>query len=168
MGGPLQVADLPIIFLGDKCCACLRLRRGYRKSGDGGAGDGRTEVEWMNQEDIAGAELCVWQALNWQDGWLSHTNLGPALSLGFQHTSSVQTDHVSSKHVETDNSASRCVYKHVTSYTGRLYSHPNSNWFWEIAFISCWKAWRYPGLWSTEQSVTCNSEFLVTFVWYAQ
>lgn len=116
MGGPLQVADLPIIFPGDKCCACLRLQRGY--SGDGGAGDGRTEVEGMNQEDVAGAELCVWQVLNWQDGWLSHTNLGPALSLGSQHTSSVHTHHVSSKHVETDNSASRCVSKHVTSYMG--------------------------------------------------
>lgn len=112
------MADLPIIFLGDKCCACLRLQHRYRKSGDGGAGDGRTEVEGMNQEDVAGAELCVRQALNWQDGWLSHTNLGPALSLGFQHTSSVHTHHVSSKHVESDNSASRCVSKHVTSYTG--------------------------------------------------
>lgn len=53
------MADLPIIFLGDKCCACLRLQRGYRKSGDGGAGDGKTEVEGMNQEDVAGTELCV-------------------------------------------------------------------------------------------------------------
>lgn len=34
-----------LFFLGDKCCACLRLQHGNSKSGDGGAGDGRMGVE---------------------------------------------------------------------------------------------------------------------------
>ena len=66
MGGLLQVANLPIIFLGDKCCACLRLQQEYRKRGGGGAGEGRKEPLgccWGWIVCLTSLELAGWLAV---------------------------------------------------------------------------------------------------------